>query len=99
VSLDQAFALSHEQLVDFFDDWARSIDLWSLMFEDDPTKSRVVGINPFTRKPMTFAAPSATAPTKATSMILEAQRGGTPPTPPLQSDGRVGRYAPSCARR
>ena len=54
VSHDKAFAVSHEQVVDFFDDWTRGVHLWSLMFEDDPNAPPAVGINPFTRKPMTF---------------------------------------------
>jgi len=54
LSYERAFAPTHDGVAAFFDDWARGVDLWSLMFEDDPSKPPRIGINPFTRKPMEF---------------------------------------------
>jgi SMI1/KNR4 family protein SUKH-1 len=47
------FAETHATLASWLEDWLSGVDLRSLMFEDDPSRTRM-GINPFTRQPTTL---------------------------------------------
>lgn len=53
--MDRALGVTHASLSAWFEDWLAGVDLGEAMFEEDPELSRV-GINPFTKQPMIFAA-------------------------------------------
>jgi len=54
-SIEFAFARTHASVEAWFSDWLAGVDLGALMFEPDPQNEKV-GINPFTKQPMTFKA-------------------------------------------
>jgi hypothetical protein len=49
------FAQTHSSIEAWFKDWLDDVKIWDLMFEPDPNGAKV-GVNPFTREPMKFAA-------------------------------------------
>jgi hypothetical protein len=51
--MSKALAATHPSLESWFADWLAGIRIWDRMFESDPSRA-VVGINPFTKEPLTF---------------------------------------------
>jgi hypothetical protein len=50
-----AFAQTHSSLRQWFSDWLDGIDIWKVMYEPDPARTRI-GINPFTKEKIEIPA-------------------------------------------
>jgi hypothetical protein len=51
--MDRALVQTHATVGAWFEDWVGGVNLWDVMFEDDP-EGAVAGVNPFTKQPFMY---------------------------------------------